>query len=66
MPVNKVQQVLKDLEDAGAIVRASSFVAGKAQRRIWPSTKIIPPVVGGIHPPTTTGLIPPTAGGEIQ
>jgi hypothetical protein len=66
IPVNKVQQALTELERAGAIVRASSFVDGKPQRRIWPSTKIIPPRRGVSIPPGTTGLIPPTAGGQIQ
>jgi hypothetical protein len=56
IPVNKVQQALTELERAGAIIRASSFVAGKPQRRIWPSVKIIPPTAGGDgYPPGRPG-----------
>jgi hypothetical protein len=51
IPLNKVQQALTELERAGAIVRASSFVDGKPQRRIWPSIKIIPPKAGGMDTP---------------
>jgi hypothetical protein len=49
--LNHVQAALAELERAGAIVRASSFVEGKPQRRIWPSTKIIPPTAGGMDTP---------------
>jgi hypothetical protein len=49
--LNHVQAALAELERAGAIVRASRFVKKKPQRRIWPSTKIIPPTAGGIHTP---------------
>jgi transcription initiation factor IIE alpha subunit len=41
--VNHVQATLTALEKVGAIVRASVFVDGQPQRRIWPSAKIIPP-----------------------
>jgi hypothetical protein len=41
-----IQAALTDLEWAGAIVRASRFVDGRPQRRIWPSNKIIPPATG--------------------
>jgi hypothetical protein len=51
IPLNKVQQALTQLERAGAIIRASSFVDGKPQRRIWPSTKIISPATGGMDTP---------------
>jgi hypothetical protein len=63
IPVNKVQEALKQLETAGAIVRASSFVDGKPQRRIWPSTKIIPPAAGGIHTPRDDRVDTPHGGG---
>jgi hypothetical protein len=49
--LNHVQAAITALERKGAIVRASSFVAGKPQRRIWPSTKIIPPNHGGMNTP---------------
>ncbi|MCP2207730.1 hypothetical protein [Bradyrhizobium diazoefficiens] len=49
--VNHVQAALSALEKAGAIVRASSFVHGKPQRRIWPAAKIIPPISGGMDTP---------------
>jgi hypothetical protein len=63
IPLNKVQQALTELERAGAIVRASHFVGGKAQRRIWPSTKIIPPTAGGIHTPRDDQSDTPHGGG---
>jgi hypothetical protein len=65
IPVNKVQQALAELEKAGAIVRASSFVDGKPQRRIWPSTKIIPPAAGGIHTPRDPRVDTPRSGRGI-
>jgi hypothetical protein len=49
--LNHVQTALASLERESAIVRASCFVSGKPQRRIWPSAGIIPPTVGGIHTP---------------
>jgi hypothetical protein len=48
VPVNKIQDTLKALEDAGAIYRASVIRQGKALRRIWPSKEI----VDGMHPDT--------------
>ena len=45
LDLRNVQRALIKLEEAGAVIRASSFVDGKAQRRIWPSTKIIPATV---------------------
>jgi hypothetical protein len=76
IPLNKVQTILTDLERAGAIVRASSFVDGKPQRHIWPSTKIIPVTETGIDnqddtpprrgvsiPPSGARGIPPSRGG---
>jgi len=41
--LNHVQAALTKLEQDGAIIRASVSDNGKPQRRIWPSTKIIPP-----------------------
>jgi hypothetical protein len=64
IPLNKVQQALTELERAGAIVRASSFVDGKAQRRIWPSTKIIPPTAGGMDTPRDDRVDTPRRGGR--
>jgi hypothetical protein len=49
--VNNLQAALSKLEKAGAIVRASVFVKGKPQRRIWPATKIIPLTVRGMDTP---------------
>jgi hypothetical protein len=49
--INHVQAVLSKLEKAGAIVRGSVFQNGKAQRRIWPGTKIIPAKSGGTDTP---------------
>jgi hypothetical protein len=49
--LNHVQAALTEMERGGAIVRASVFVDGKPQRRIWPSTKIIPPNPGGMDTP---------------
>jgi hypothetical protein len=46
IPVNKIQEALKALEDAGVIVRASVFVDGKPRRRIWPSKELL----GELHP----------------
>jgi hypothetical protein len=60
--INHVQAALTALERAGAIARASWFVDGKPQRRIWPSTKIIPPTAGGIYSPCWGVSIPPAAG----
>jgi hypothetical protein len=63
IPLNKVQQALTELQRAGAIVRASSFVDGKARRRIWPSTKIIPPTAGGMDTPRDDRVDTPRGGG---
>src|SRR5262249_11651009 len=49
--LNHVQTALAALERENAIVRASRFVGGKPQRRIWPSAGIIPPTVGGMDTP---------------
>ena len=51
MQVNNVQAALNSLEKAGAIVRASVFVRGKPQRRIWPSFKILPLAASGMDTP---------------
>lgn len=54
IPVNKIQSGLSDLERAGAIVRASVYIRGRTQRRIWPSSKmlkVIPPTMGGMDTP---------------
>jgi hypothetical protein len=64
--LNHVQAALAELARAGAIVRASVFVDGKPQRRIWPSTKIIPPTAGGMDTPHGRTQDTPTAGGQIQ
>lgn len=66
LPVNKVQQALLALENGGAIIRASAIVDGLAQRRIWPSSQIIPPTVGGDDTPHRGMNIPPTVGGHTQ
>jgi hypothetical protein len=63
IPVNKVQQALTELERAGAIIRASSFVHGKPQRRIWPAIKIIPPTAGGMDTPRDDRVDAPRGGG---
>src|SRR5262249_34747489 len=49
--LNNVQAALTEMERAGAIIRASVFVDGKAERRIWPSTKIIPLTTRGMDIP---------------
>ena len=49
--LNHVQAALTTLEQDGAIIRASVFDNGKPERRIWPSTKIIPPKIGGMDTP---------------
>ncbi|HEY6734354.1 MAG TPA: hypothetical protein VI256_11255, partial [Roseiarcus sp.] len=64
IPLNKVQQALTELQGAGAIVRASSFVDGIAQRKIWPSTKIIPPTAGGMDTPRDDRVDTPHGGGR--
>jgi hypothetical protein len=46
-----VQAALTELERAGAIIRASVFVEGQAQRRIWPSIEIIPLTARGMDTP---------------
>jgi hypothetical protein len=54
IPVNKIQKTLTDLESEGAIIRASVFVQGRAQRRIWPCVDIVkrmPPTMGGVDTP---------------
>src|ERR1700741_5185 len=48
LDLRNVQRALLKLEEDGAIVRASVFVNGKPQRRIWPSAKIIPATVAGM------------------
>lgn len=66
IPVNKIQSCLTELERSGAIVRASVFVRGRPQRRIWPSSKIvksIPPTMGGIHTPHDRACDTPHNGG---
>ena len=61
--LNKVQQAIMELEKDGTIVRASHFLHGKAQRRIWPSTKIIPPMAGGMDTPYDDQSDTPRRGG---
>jgi hypothetical protein len=64
--INKIQAALQDLEQGGAIVRASAFVQNKPQRRIWPSSQIIersPPVTGGVGTPRHGSENTPSAGG---
>ena len=66
IPVNKIQDSLKALEDGGAIYRASVFVDGKAQRRIWPSKEIVRrmyPVTGGSDTPSDGMQTTPRHGG---
>jgi hypothetical protein len=66
LPVNKVQEALLALEQGLAIIRASAIVEGKAQRRIWPSSLIIPPTVGNMDTPHRGCEIPPTVGRHTQ
>ena len=67
IPANKIQASLCELESGGAIIRASVFVRGEAQRRIWPSSEIIkrsPPVTGGVDTPRHRSEHPPLLGGQ--
>jgi len=67
IPIKKIQAALLELEQAGAIIRASVYVQAKPQRRIWPSTKIAPdifPTVGNINIPHDGSSIFPTVGGQ--
>jgi hypothetical protein len=57
--LNNVQAALTELEQAGAIVRASVFLDGIPQRRIWPSTKIIPLTARGMNTPHGETQDPP-------
>jgi hypothetical protein len=66
LPINKVQEALLALEQGGAIIRASTYIEGKAQRRIWPSALILPPTVGDSDTPHRGIEIPPTAGRHTQ
>jgi hypothetical protein len=66
LPINKVQEALLALEQGAAIIRASAIVYGKAQRRIWPNSLIIPPTVGDMDTPHGGSEIPPTVGRHTQ
>jgi hypothetical protein len=66
LPINKVQEALLALEQGVAIIRASAIVDDKAQRRIWPSSLIIPPTVGDMDTPHGGCVIPPTVGGHTK
>lgn len=62
IPIKKIQSGLHALEKRGAIIRASVFVNGRVQRRIWPSRANIPPTVGNTDTPHGGSNIPPTVG----
>jgi len=67
LPIKKIQAALLDLERAGAIIRVSVFVRGKAQRRIWPARRIIEtvfPTVGKMDIPHGGSYVFPTVGGQ--
>jgi hypothetical protein len=64
MDVDHVQAAMTDLERGKAIIRASVFIDGRPQRRIWPSSEIIPPGAGGRDTPSGRSDIPPGAGGQ--
>ncbi|MEY9885271.1 hypothetical protein ABIA43_006805 [Bradyrhizobium sp. USDA 328] len=66
MALKHVQRALTALERSGAIVRASVFIDGRPQRRIWPCSAVIPPDVGGMATPKDAADIPPNFGGEIS
>jgi hypothetical protein len=66
LPINKVQETLLALERGEAIIRASAIVDDKAQRRIWPSSLIIPPTVGDMDTPHPGTKTPPTVGGHTK
>jgi hypothetical protein len=69
IPANKIQASLCELESGGAIIRASVFVRGEAQRRIWPSSEIIkrsPPRHRGCrYPPSQVRTYPLCWGDRI-
>jgi hypothetical protein len=63
IPINKVEQALKALSDAGAIVRAHVFTKRGLQRRLFPAAKILlvlPPKTGG----AAISDLPPKTGGD--
>ena len=64
MQPNHIQAGLAELERAGAIVRKSVFVNGEPERRIWPSSKIIPPEVGGTPTPRSRTHSTPRSRGD--
>ncbi|CAM5374736.1 putative protein OS=Afipia felis OX=1035 GN=NCTC12722_02136 PE=4 SV=1 [Afipia felis] len=67
LPIKNVQAALKVLEDGGAVIRASVFVSGTAQRRIWASMEIVRsvfPIVGNGVIPYEEPEIIPTMGRE--
>lgn len=66
MALKHVQQAMTALERGGAIIRASVFIDGRPQRRIWPSSLVIPPDVGGMDTPKNAPVIPPNFGGQIS
>jgi len=66
MTIDHVQEALKDLDRGGAIIRASVFVGGQPQRRIWPNVAIIPPDARGTVTPRQRGDIPPDARGQTS
>lgn len=66
MALKHVQHALTALDRGGAIVRASVFINGRPQRRIWPCSLVIPPDVGGTDTPKEASEIPPNFGGQIS
>lgn len=62
MNVKNVQAALQSLEKGGAIIRASMFIQGRPQRRIWPSAQLIPPTMGNMDTPYESAKVPPTMG----
>jgi len=60
--IKHVQAALQHLEKVGAIIRASVFVNGRPERRIWPSSAIIPPTVGNTDTPHDGADLPPVTG----
>ncbi len=62
IPIKKIQSGLHALEKRGTIIRASVFVNGRVQRRIWPSKANIPPTVGNMDAPHGGSNLPPTVG----
>jgi hypothetical protein len=55
LPLNKVQATLTALDRGGAIVRSHVFQNGRSQRRIYPSSTLLPPDTGGADTPQQPG-----------